>query len=153
MTFKPLTKEDLPFYIEVHNHPSTLKYLGDDKFITLKEAEKWFSGYKNMWYVISKDEKVGIFKTLQPFDIMDGLCLKRWVEIGCDIHPDYRRRGYAREAYKIVLDKLDDIGAKSFLRCFFDNPALSLYKELGFEVNEKETKIIYNRKYIKMTRI
>jgi predicted GNAT family acetyltransferase len=65
--------------------------------------------------------------------------------VGGDIHPMYRRMGYAREAYKLYLkDK-----KYASLWVFVDNFAKNLYSELGF-VENGNSKIIRNREYIEM---
>jgi ribosomal protein S18 acetylase RimI-like enzyme len=114
----PLTKNDLPFLLEVRNDPSTRKFLGNDSVFSLKECEKWFKNLKAEWFII-KDlgTKVGYMRTTP-----DG-------EVGLDIHPDHRRKGYARKAYNEYLKY------KQFatLWVFEDNFAKNLYIELGFK--------------------
>ena len=65
--------------------------------------------------------------------------------IGCDIHPDFRRRGYARKAYEKYLEDTD----YAELWVFEDNHAKKLYEELGFK-ETGEVKFIRDRKYLKM---
>ena len=66
-------------------------------------------------------------------------------EIGCDIHPNFRRKGYARMAYEIYLkDK-----KYATLKVFDDNFAKNLYKKLGF-TSTGDSENIRGRNYIKM---
>ena len=66
-------------------------------------------------------------------------------EIGCDIHPKHRRKGYARLAYNEYLKDKD----YATLWVFEDNFAKNLYESLGFKEDGK-CKIVRDRKYIHM---
>jgi hypothetical protein len=44
---KPLTKEDLPFLLEVRNNESTRKYLENDSVFNLEQCTKWFNDNLN----------------------------------------------------------------------------------------------------------
>ncbi len=129
-----LNKDDLPFLLEVRNEESTRKNLENDKIFDLDSCEKWFESLKSPWYIIENDgEKIGYFRT-------------NGKEVGCDIHPSHRRKGYARAAYEFYLkDK-----KVASLWVFEDNFAKSLYESLGF-IPTGETKNIRDRNYIKMT--
>lgn len=133
VNLKPLNKKDLPFLLEVRNDDSTRFYLEDNSTFTLEECKKWFESLISPWYIIEIDNiKVGYIRTNKN-------------EVGCDIHPKFRRRGYARIAYEEYLkDK-----KYASLKVFKDNFAINLYKKLGFvEIGEGE--IIRDRNYIKM---
>jgi len=86
---KLLTEEDLSFLLEVRNDDSTRFYLEDDSIFTLDECKKWFVNLNSPWYIIETIEgnKVGYIRTNGD-------------EIGCDIHTKFRRKGYAKMAYK-----------------------------------------------------
>lgn len=129
----PLMEDDLEFLLEVRNNESTRKYLKNDSVFELKQSIKWFKEVQPKWFIILNEEnqKVGYFRT-------DG------DEIGCDIHPNFRRKGYARKAYKEYLK--DKTYAE--LDVFEDNFAINLYKEIGFK--EVKNGIVRGRKYIKM---
>ena len=136
MVLKKLTIWDLPFLIEVRNDETTRVNLENDSVFTLEECAEWFLNTNPIWYIIEVDNKrVGYIRT--DVDV-----------IGIDIHPDYRRNGYAREAYKLFLKD------KKFasLWVFVDNFAKNLYTELGF-VENGNTKIIRDRNYIEMVYI
>lgn len=47
-------------------------------------------------------------------------------------HPDARGRGYAGALMSRVMRDIVDEGATPFLHAFADNPAVSLYRKLGF---------------------
>lgn len=132
--FLPLTEDDLPFLIEVRNDKSTRFQLGDNSIFTLEECRTWFKKYKPNWLLIinSDSTKIGYIR-------VDGNM------IGCDIHPNFRRMGYARIAYKKYLKSINY--AELFV--FEDNHAKKLYEELGF-VETGEYEILRDRKYLKM---
>ena len=126
-------KEHLDFLLEIRNEDSTRNNLENNSIFTLEDGEKWFETLNSPWYLIIND------------DILVGYLRTNDDEIGCDIHTNHRRNGYAREAYKLILKEMDT----AYLWVFDDNFAKILYQELGFkEVGEQ--KIIRDRKYIKM---
>lgn len=133
VTLIKLTENDLSFLLEVRNDPSTRINLENDSIFNLDQCKIWFQSLTSTWYIINKNSvPVGYFRT-------DGNT------IGCDIHPMYRRNGYAKQAY---IEYLKD---KEYadLWVFEDNFAKNLYLDLGFkEIDEK--KYIRNRLYIKM---
>ena len=130
---KPLLKEHLSFLLEVRNHETTKYNLENDSIFSLEQCEKWYETLIYPWYIISKNNTlVGYIRTNGD-------------EIGCDIHPNHRRNGYAREAYKLILKQMDIAS----LWVFDDNFAKILYQELGFK-ETREQKIIRDRNYIKM---
>ena len=130
---KLLTKDDLPFLLEVRNDISTRSYLEDDNIFTLKGCEKWFGSLTSPWYIIEiESNKVGYIRT-------------KGDEVGCDIHPNFRMKGYAKSAYTEYLkDK-----KYATLWVFEDNFALNLYESLGFE-KDGEFKVVRERKYVHM---
>jgi ribosomal protein S18 acetylase RimI-like enzyme len=134
ITFVPLKKEHLNFLLSVRNEESTRTQLENDIEYSLDECEDWFKKSKPQWLVIfnENNEEVGYFR-------VDGDL------IGCDIHPNFRRKGYARLAYQKYLEDTD----YADLWVFEDNHAKKLYEELGF-VETGEYKTLRDRKYLKM---
>jgi len=129
-----LNKNDLPFLLEIRNNDSTRFYLEVDSIFTLDECRKWFVNLNSPWYIIETIEgkKVGYIRTNGD-------------EIGCDIHPKFRRKGYAKMAYKEYLkDK-----KYASLKVFKDNFAINLYKKLGFVEIDKGD-LIRGREYVNM---
>lgn len=128
-----LTKEDLPFLLEVRNDQSTRNNLENNSFFTLEDCKIWFESLKSPWYIITNNDiSVGYIRTNEN-------------EIGCDIHPNHRRKGYAKMAYKKLMENM----SKATLWVFEDNFAKNLYYQLGFKETGEE-KNIRSRKYIKM---
>lgn len=130
-------EDDLEFLLEVRNDESTRNQLKDNTIYNLEECKEWFKNLNSFWFVICEQstlERVGYFRT-------DGNV------IGCDIHPNHRRKGYARAAYKKYLEETHRSNLE--LDVFEDNHAKKLYEELGFKENG-EVQFIRGRKYLKM---
>ena len=124
---------DLDFLLEVRNDDTTRVNLENDSKFTLDECVKWFFTTNPTWYIIEVDGvSVGYIRTNGD-------------EVGMDIHPRYRRNGYARDAYKLYLKDKN----YASLWVFVDNFAKTLYTELGF-VENGNSKIIRDRNYIQM---
>ena len=134
VTLLSLLESDLPFLIEVRNDESTRSQLGNDSLFTLEECKEWFIKEQPKWLLIINHNlsRIGYIR-------IDG------DTIGIDIHPNFRRKGYARLAYQKYLEDTD----YADLWVFEDNHAKKLYEELGFvETGEYET--LRDRKYLKM---
>tara|TARA_R110000751_G_scaffold169054_1_gene275152 strand:- start:155 stop:592 length:438 start_codon:yes stop_codon:yes gene_type:complete len=130
---KSLTESDLPFLLEIRNDDSTRCNLENNSKFTLKESLKWFRETQPKWYIIlHQGVPVGYIRTSGD-------------EVGCDIHPNFRRRGYAKIAYETYLEDKD----YASLWVFEDNFAKEFYEKLGFYTTWK-SKIIRERKYVKM---
>ena len=130
---RPLTINDLSFLLETRNDDSTRFYLEDDSVFNLEECKEWFKTLTSPWFIIEIDNvRVGYIRTKDN-------------EMGCDIHPNFRKKGYARMAYNEYLKDKDYVT----LKVFEDNFAKSLYLSLGFKKSGDEG-LIRGRKYIKM---
>jgi ribosomal protein S18 acetylase RimI-like enzyme len=132
---RKLTKEDLSFLLEVRNDDTTRVFLENNSVFTFEDCESWFNKLSYPWFVIlnENDERVGYIRTAEND------------EVGCDIHPKFRKKGYARSAYKEYLkDK-----SYASLWVFEENFAKNLYEELGFVTNGEE-KIVREKKYVRM---
>lgn len=137
--FKPLELIDLEFVLEVRNDETTRKFLRDDRVFELSNAKEWYNDNKPEWLIIldsASDDKLGYFRIEGDL-------------IGCDIHPNFRRRGIARKAYQLYLkDK-----KKAVLWVFEENFAINLYLSLGFRRTGKgqvirgmnEVEMVYER--------
>jgi RimJ/RimL family protein N-acetyltransferase len=126
VNLRKATIEDGAFILEVRNHESTLKQLHDPRKFDLNSFEAWFNNSNPEWFIIeSENQKIGYIRT-------------KWIEkpsvlqIGADIHPVFRGKGFSKSAYYKLFDLFFD--AKKFtLEVFLDNEiAHKLYKKLGF---------------------
>jgi len=130
---RPLNLNDLEFLLEVRNHPSTRDNLEDSSEFSLKDCKAWFKNTQPKWFIIEVNRfSVGYVRTNGD-------------EVGCDIHPNFRRKGYARMAYKLYLKDKD----YASLWVFENNFAKKLYEELGF-TSTGDSKLIRGENYIKM---
>lgn len=130
--------EDLSFLLEVRNDESTRNQLEDDTIFELDECKDWYSNLKIKW------------KMIQIGGVNVGyLRLNEHGDVGCDIHPHHRRRGYARRAYKKYIQDLKKRNKSATLWVFEDNFAKKLYESLGFEETGNYT-FVRDRKYVKM---
>ena len=133
MELRRLVTMDLAFLLEVRNDETTRMNLENDSVFTLTECAGWFLKTNPIWYIIEVDNNsVGYIRTNGD-------------EVGIDIHPNHRRKGYAREAYKLYLKDKE----YASLWVFVDNFAKNLYTELGF-VENGNSKTIRGREYIQM---
>jgi hypothetical protein len=133
MILRNIQESDLPFILEVRNDESTRHFLKTNSIFSLEQSKEWFKTTNPKWFIIEvENERVGYIRT-------DGN------EIGLDIHPKHRKKGYAKNAYKIYLkDK-----TYASLWVFNDNFAKQLYLDLGFK-ETKNTEFIRERLYIEM---
>lgn len=128
-----LTENDLPFLLEIRNDESTRQFLENDSVFTLKESLNWFRQSHPKWFIIEVNRiPVGYIRTNKN-------------EVGCDIHPDFRKKGYAKIAYELYLEDKD----YASLWVFEDNFAIKLYEKLGFTPTGN-SRIVRDRNYIKM---
>jgi RimJ/RimL family protein N-acetyltransferase len=130
---RPLNENDLPFLLEIRNDDSTRYNLENNSKFTLKESLEWFRQNKPEWFIIEVNKiPVGYIRTNGD-------------EVGCDIHPNFRKKGYAKMAYELYLQDKN----YASLWVFEDNFAVKLYKKLGFTSTEN-SKMVRKRNYIKM---
>lgn len=127
IVLRRLEKKDLPFLLEVRNDESTRRFLENDSVFTLEQCEVWFEKLQHPWFIIENNnkDKVGYIRT------------SYFNEVGCDIHPAFRRRGYAKASY---LEYLKDKSEVS-LWVFHNNFARTLYEQLGFVASGLEKRI------------
>jgi len=140
---KKASRDDFIFINNTRNIESTRKWLENNNTITIDETLDWFDKTNPNWYVIYyKNIKAGYIRTSD--DTGKSIC------IGCDVHPDFRRKGIAFQAYNLILDQLIENGyVNIWLDVFKKNiPAINLYKKLNFKkICERK---VNNEKYITM---
>jgi len=100
---KKASRDDFIFINNTRNIESTRKWLENNNTITIDETLDWFDKTNPNWYVIYyKNIKAGYIRTSD--DTGKSIC------IGCDVHPDFRRKGIAFQAYNLILDQLIENG-------------------------------------------
>jgi len=128
--------KDLEFARVLHNERSTLNMLTDPFHVSREEQLEWFnnlskSRISRRYAIIEKES--GTFCGIIRIDRID--MVNKNAEIGADISPDYRNRGYAFEAYTEVIQYLfHHLGLHrlQLLTRSNNSPAIALYKKLGF---------------------
>jgi len=89
LKIREMIVEDLEFVNYVRNHNSTRFRLENFEKISIESTRKWFLETHPSWKIIEvSDNPVGYLRTSS--DTGKTIC------IGCDIHPDHRRNGYAK---------------------------------------------------------
>lgn len=128
INIKKANRDDFVFINKTRNIESTRKWLENNKFISLESTLEWFDKTAPDWYVVYCDDiKVGYIRISD--DTEKSIC------IGCDIHPDHRRKGIAFQAYQILINQLIDKGYVNIWLDVFENniPAIKLYEKLNFK--------------------
>ena len=145
ISLRLLNSSDLSFLLEVRN--SCKDALHDNREFTLKDCINWFTKTKPEFYVIEHNKQnIGYVRTSNLSKE------NRSITIGADIHPKYRRMGYASAAYMIIINYL-------FYKMLFNRidlevlsnntPAILLYEKLGFRYEGLKREAIFrNGKYI-----
>lgn len=149
ITLRKLTQEDYEFFISQVNNPSNLCWMESDRpyhredFIAILNTNivKWFV-IVNSDFRKKESENVGLFTSF----IHQGR-----LNLGVIVDDKYRRKGYARKAFQFFLKESDRNKLDTYISCFADQPALPMYKELGYkELDEK--KEIRGKEYIYLER-
>lgn len=114
---RPTSLEDAQFVFEILNSPKWIKYIGDRKVSSIKEAENYINikmipqlkrlGFSNYTVIRKADQqKIGSCG-LYDREGIDG------VDIGFAFLPDYENKGYAYEAAsRIKQAAFEDFGLK-----------------------------------------
>lgn len=132
MNIRPLTEEDLPSLLEIRNECREM--LHDNREFTLDQTKIWFSNLSDnhkYWAIWdgSNNKLAGYFrlKYLGNFP--------KTVEIGMDLHKNYRGKGLAVVCYKQFFDILKESNIQRLkLKVLSTNQvAFNLYLKLGFQ--------------------
>lgn len=132
ITFRPLSRDDVPFLTEVRNECAE-QYLHTSSKFSVDDAYKWFDTNKPMFYtILYNDVKIGYFRVTNYSEV------NRNLYIGADLHKDYRGKGLAYEAYRLFIPfviKQYNLHKVSLEVLANNVRAYNLYLKLGF-VNE-----------------
>jgi len=143
-----MKESDIDFMLEVRNDETTYVNLHTPIKFTYDESINWFRNQNPIWYIINVDgTSVGYIRTSNwNFN-------NKSITIGCDIHPQHRRKGYAKQAYEKLFDLLSKKEWKSVnLKVLKKNDiAYSLYEKLGFKVIKEDNESYYMDKSISDT--
>ncbi len=146
LVIKPLEAGHLENFRALRNDPQTSYYLTSVVPINPVKQKKWFEAVSaddsRMFFAIETHGKE--FLGLIRCDEWDKI--NRSIRIGVDIVPSHRRRGFATQAYRILLDFLFfqlNIHRVWLLVASFNDAAIPLYKKLGFRKEGKQRDAIF----------
>jgi RimJ/RimL family protein N-acetyltransferase len=136
-----LAESDLGFLLEVRNHATTRERLHHAAEFTFDETVHWFHTQRPKWWIIRDADgaPVGYLRSSDQDPQSYSLA------IGCDIHPERRRQGFARAAFEQLLDDLFAGGwHRVWLEVLPDNePARALYHSLGFQEEGRKRQAVH----------
>lgn len=133
--FEPLTREDLPFLIEVRNE--CRDFLHDNRVFTLAQCETWFRETKPDFHAIRYNAELIGYVRLSNHDPEHAS-----IYVGADLHRRFRGRGLARLAYEEFLPLLKSryhVSTAKLEVLSHNTVAHELYRKLGFvEIDRKK---------------
>ena len=144
--FNKIQPDDKDYFLELNNAPETVHQMEHGQTFSEYQFKLIVLGNQNMeWYVIRDTEieqDVGLFTVYAR---------NNRIHLGIIIDPNFRRQGYARLAFETYLEMTDKNGYDTYLGVFLSNPAINLYKELGYK-QLPGYKTIRGRKFLTMVR-
>lgn len=146
-SFYKITESDLDFLNSVRNQYAE-EFLHDSRTFSIEQTKKWFNDTSPLYYIIedvSSKNKIGYFR-LSNYSVEN-----KNIYIGADIAPEYRGKGYAKDAYIKFMDFIFNTYNlhKISLEVLHTNTiAINLYKSLGFTTEgTKRQEILKNGKW------
>lgn len=137
IAFRVIEKEDLEILRKLHNDPSTWINLLNIDFIDEEGQIDWWEKLHNKKddkrYVICLAEQTE--KVIGRLRIQNINYLHHNCEIGLDILPEYRGKGYGYKSYKMVLEFLFkhlNMNMVYLKVADFNPDAKKLYEKVGF---------------------
>ena len=134
--FRPIEFEDLELLRKLHNDMSTLLQLGSVELVSSDQQVDWWKSLAKSKSVqrhsiiqIETGDLIGILR-IQNIDLLNKNC-----EIGLDIVPALRGRGYGRKSYFMILEYLfmHFNMHMVYLRVGeFNDHAKNVYEKIGF---------------------
>ena len=147
IAFRPMERADIEAVRLAHNDPSTLLMMGDPTPVSAEQQAEWFAAMSkrtsNITFVVVKHdsgEAIGVWR-LQNVDSINRVC-----EVGADIFPAFRRRGYGLKTYRMLLQYLFEhynIHTVYLRTAEFNSEAQGLYKKLGFRETGRLVETIF----------
>jgi len=140
-----VTETDAPFFVELMNTPSWIKYIGDRNIKSVKDAENYL---KNGILKSYKESGYGFYKVAQKIEPdkaigIAGLVKRKeleYTDIGFGFLPDYEGKGFGYESSLAIMDlaknrfKLNKI-------CAITNPenksSIHLLEKLGLSFQKQ----------------
>jgi len=144
-----IEESDLGFLKQLRNDPSTYSYLGTFAFLNEASQRNWFerinrdSSCQYFVFEVSDDsttQRAGMVRMTSIDNV------NRSVNIGGDIVPEMRGKGYAKNMYNLVFELgFMFMNMNRLWLMVMDNNdvAISLYKKLGFVEEGKQRQAIF----------
>lgn len=134
--FRPIDEQDFEIIRKNRNESSTLLNLGTADLVSSEQQKIWWltiskSPYQQ-WHCIVKDNYESIIGVLR-FQNIDHV--NRTVEIGADIFPGFRGKGFGQKTYRMVLEYLFlhfNMNCVYLKVASFNMTAINLYRKVGF---------------------
>jgi RimJ/RimL family protein N-acetyltransferase len=146
LTIRALEERDLEQFRTLRNDPDTAYFLTSVVPIAPVKQHAWFQGVSKddsrMYFAIETTD--GTFVGLVRCDEWDKI--NQSVRIGVDIAPQWRRKGFATQAYTLLFDFLFrqlHIHRIWLLVLSYNTPAIALYKKLGLKEEGKQREAIF----------
>lgn len=148
ITLKRITASDIGYFFHHVNNEKTRSYMEDERPYTQDHFAVLVGNKTTQWYTINDDSlkddtRVGLFTSYAQGDRL---------YIGIIVDENYRRKGYARKTFEKFLKVTDSLNMEVYLSCFKDQPALPMYKELGFKELKDERSRVRGKMWIQMKR-
>lgn len=144
----PLKKNHLEDVRKIRNDSTTNYFLTMIAPINEYMQDEWFKSLcldGSKMYFIIEDHQANVVGLIRC-DEWDKI--NRSIRVGIDISPRYRRKGYATEAYRLLIPYLFNhlsIHRVWLLVIDFNTSARSLYTKLGFREEGVQRKAIYRK--------
>lgn len=147
IAFRPMEGRDVEVVRLAHNDPSTLLMMADPTPVSAEQQAEWFAAMSkrtsNVTFMVVKrhdEEPIGVWR-LQNVDSINRVC-----EVGADVFPQFRRRGYGFKTYGMVLKYLFEhynIHTVYLRTAEFNFEAQGLYRKLGFRETGRIVETIF----------
>jgi RimJ/RimL family protein N-acetyltransferase len=147
LVIRLLERRDLEEVRLLHNDDETLSRLTDISHVSEAQQEAWFlsmsTSRTSRRYVArlrTDASLIGVFR-IDRLDFSNRNAL-----VGADVVSAYRRQGYANEMFDYILGYLfNECGLHrvSLVTLETNNPALALYRKLGFVEEGRERQAIF----------
>lgn len=142
----PVKKKHLNNLRSLRNSSETNYYLTSIIPVNEYQQEAWFKKIsldetKMCFAIENKNSQFIGFVRGDEWDRVN-----RSIRIGVDIVPEFRRKGFATNAYKLLLKYLfQDLGINRvwLLVVDYNEVAMSLYKKVGFRIEGKQREAVF----------
>lgn len=135
--FRPIDERDLEIMRKNRNDSSTLLNLGTTDMVSSEQQKKWWQGisvsHSQQWHCVVKDDYETIIGILR-FQNIDHV--NRVMEMGMDIYPEFRRKGYGYKTYLMAMEYLFlhfNINCIYLKVAAFNQITIKLNEKVGFD--------------------